>query len=397
MQELFEIQARLIEDLPGVPDRYIAGSINWKHRLILVKGSRGVGKTTLLLRQLHRQFGESRKGLYVSLDNLWFSENRLVDLADDLYKKGGTHLFVDEVHKYPNWSQHLKNIYDSYPKLHVVATGSSILELLKGNADLSRRAVVYDMHGLSFREFLQLKTGEKFDAISLKDLIRNHVAISRKICAKIRPLEFFNDYLKHGYYPFFMEGTDAYYTRLNNVINTSLETDIVLCRHVDPSYIIKLKRLLYMVALAPPMQPNLLKLSSTIEVSRQTILQYFDHLADAKLFSLLRESKKGYGTMTKPEKIYLQNTNLSYCISKEGANAGNLRETFFINQVSSHHKVEAPQDGDFIVDGHFTFEVGGKNKDRKQVKGIKNSFLALDNIEYGSGDRIPLWLFGFFY
>lgn len=397
MDSLFATHNRILDKLQDRFTRSLEAEINWNAQLIALQGARGVGKTTLFLKYIKKHYKDNPKALYVSLDNLYFSSNTLLDFAADFYKQGGRYLFIDEVHKYQNWSRELKNIYDSFPDLRVAFTSSSILEILKGNADLSRRVVIYDLKGLSFREYINISTGKQLESYSLKDIVTDHVAIAGKITKEVQPFVHWKNYLAFGHYPFYLEGNDMYNQRLMNVINITLDTDLVQCRNVEYSYINKLKKLLYMVAVSPPMQPNVAKLSQTIEASRATITQYFDYLRDARLVNLLKSDKKGYAHLAKPEKVYLHNTNLSYSIAPEAINPGNMRETFFFNQVGAFHKLTHTDKADFLVDGKYIFEIGGKNKTDYQIGKAKNSFIASDDIETGFGNKIPLWLFGFLY
>ncbi len=397
MNSLFENQSRLINSLAKPFSRYLEDQIDWKNRLIAIKGSRGVGKTTLMLKRIKEKFKNNSQCLYTSLDNLYFSSHSLLELADAFYKQGGKYLFLDEVHKYKNWSQEIKNIYDTYVDLKIIFTSSSILEILKGNADLSRRVVIYNLDGLSFREFLQIETSRLFEAHDLSDILKNHISIASNITKQIKPLAYWNKYLKHGYYPFYLDDLNTYHHRLANTINLILETDLPQCRNIDINYIPKLKKLLYMVAVSPPMQPNISKLSGIIETSRNTITLYFHYLEDAKLFQLLKADGNAYAPLSKPEKVYLHNTNLAYAIAKDGVNIGNLRETFFLNQTSILHHASSSTSGDFLVDEKLTFEIGGKGKDYNQIVGVKNSYIAADDIEIGYQNKIPLWLFGFLY
>lgn len=397
MDSLFATHNRILDKLKDRFVRPLEAEINWNAQLIALQGARGVGKTTLFLKYIKKHYKDTTKALYVTLDNLYFSSNTLLDFATDFYKQGGRHLFIDEVHKYANWSRELKNIYDSFPDLRVAFTSSSILEILKGNADLSRRVVIYDLKGLSFREYLSITTGKSFDTYSLKDIMTDHIVIAGKITKQVQPFVHWKNYLAYGHYPFYLEGTDMYNQRLMNVINITLDTDLVQCRNVEYSYINKLKKLLYMVAVSPPMQPNIAKLSQTIEASRATITQYFDYLRDARLVNLLKSDKKGNAHLVKPEKVYLHNTNLSYSIAPEAINSDNMRETFFFNQVGAFHMLTHTDEADFLVDGKYIFEIGGKNKTDFQIGKAKNAFIASDDIETGFGNKIPLWLFGFLY
>jgi predicted AAA+ superfamily ATPase len=377
--------------------RSIIDKISWEARLIGIKGPRGVGKTTLLLQYIKKNLPIDHSTLYVSLDNIWFAQNNLVDLVDDFAKRGGKYLFLDEVHKYPNWSIEIKNIYDDFPELKVVFTGSSMLEILNARADLSRRAVIYHMQGLSFREYLAIKTGQEFAVHSLEEIIANHVSISREILQKVKPLAHFGSYLNHGYFPFFQEVPTLYHQRLEEVVNMTLEIELPLLRSVDISYIPRLKHLLHIISESVPFIPNVTKLAERIGINRNTLVSYLFFLQEAHLTKNLYKDIKGITQMQKPEKIYLENTNFQFAFTPKNADLGNLRETFFINQLSNSHTVEYVKDGDFRIDGRYIFEVGGKNKSSEQIQGVKNSFIAADDIEYGNAKRIPLWLFGFMY
>ncbi len=368
--------------------------IDWNDRLIGVKGARGVGKTTFLLQHIKKTFGLDPSCIYISLDDLLFTNKDLYEVADTFYKTGGKYLFLDEVHKYQNWSLTLKNIYDSLPDLNVVFTGSSVLHIRQGNADLSRRAVIYDMEGLSFREFLNLESKNNFEAISLEELLKNHVSIAAEISSKLRPLAYFGNYLKYGYYPFYLENKTSYAKKLAETINLILEVDITYLNAIEPRYINKLKKLLHMMAVSVPVQPNILQLSTAIETSRNTVMNYLNYLEDGKLLHLLRKPSKGDAALAKPDKVYLHNTNLAWAIA-DGMDKGNSRETFFCSQVRPKHLVNIPLKGDFLLDGKYLFEVGGQNKTAVQIKDVPNSYLALDEIEIGHHNRIPLWLFGF--
>lgn len=377
--------------------RRLMDEINWDARLIGIKGARGVGKTTLLLQYIKKNLPLNHQTLYVSLDDIWFSENSLLALADDFTKKGGQYLLIDEVHKYPNWAQELKNIYDDHHSLKIVFTGSSLLEILNARADLSRRAVVYTMQGLSYREFINLVTQNQFSVYSLDDILLKHVDISREVNAKIRPLQHFNNYLKHGYYPFFREGDDLYFQRLEEVINLILEIELPLLRKVEVAYVNKLKQLLHIIAQSVPFTPNISKLSSRIGINRNTLISYLYFLQESHIIRNLYKDAKGITQLQKPDKVYLENTNLQYVLSQKQIDIGHTRETFFVNQLGYHHLVEYTAITDFKVNGRFTFEVGGAHKSNKQIKNIDNSFIVSDDIEFGYANKIPLWLFGFLY
>ncbi|MCC5917845.1 MAG: ATP-binding protein [Cryomorphaceae bacterium] len=397
MEALFRDHTRLVHSVNVKYRRYLYGQIDWNNRLTGITGARGTGKTTLLLQHIADNFSEMNKALYVSLDNIWFTKNTLLELVDYFQAHGGTHLFLDEVHRYPNWSIALKNIYDSYPDLKVVFTGSSILEIYRSNADLSRRAVTYNLLGLSFREFLNFENKLNIEPFTLEDILQNHQRIAGMIISQIKVLPEFKKYLEYGYYPFYREGIKAYPLRLKNVVNTILENDLPAIENIEYVTIHKIKKMLMIVASLVPFSPNIAKLSSEIETNRANTVRYLDYLQKAGLTINLFSSKKGMSLMNKPDKIYLENTNLQYALATSGVNKGNLRETFFANQVRSLHHVRISQQGDFLVDDTYMFEVGGSSKSFDQIKNIQNSFVVTDDTETGFGNKIPLWLFGFLY
>ncbi|MGK6350395.1 ATP-binding protein [Parapedobacter sp. DT-150] len=371
-------------------------TINWNARFIGIKGPRGVGKTTLLLQYIKSRLADRLDTvLYVSLDDIWFSNNKLVDLADDFVKRGGMYLFLDEVHKYPNWSQELKNVYDDHPALQLVFTGSSLLEILNTRADLSRRAIVYTMQGLSFREYLAIEHGETLVAASLADIVADHTAIAEHIIGKLKPLKYFSTYLEKGYYPYYQEEPDLYGQRVEETINMMLEIELPMLRNIDLAYVNKIKQLLLIIAEAAPFVPNVSKISERIGINRTTLLAYLHYLQEVGLTHNLFRASGGISRLQKPDKIFLENPNLAFVLGK--ANIGNVRETFFANQLSHGHKLEYAERGDFLVDDQFIFEVGGKDKSASQVRGIDNGYIAADDVELGYQHKIPLWLFGFLY
>ncbi|MEI8136920.1 MAG: AAA family ATPase [Bacteroidota bacterium] len=397
MDILYEKFHRKLEATSVAFTRSALNSIQWKARLIGIKGARGVGKTTLMLQYIKLHLPSDESTLYVSLDNIWFAQNSLSKLTDSFVKNGGKFLFLDEVHKYPNWSQELKNIYDDYPTLKIVFTGSSLLEILNARADLSRRAVIYSMQGLSYREFLNLKLNLNLPSFTLNELLENHLTIARALNKQIKPLQYFTEYLKSGYYPFFQEIPELYYQRLEEVVNLILEIELPLLRKVDVAYVPKLKQLLQIISESVPFIPNVSKLSERIGVNRNTFITYLYFLQEAHIIRNLYRDAKGITQLQKPDKIFLENTNFQYAFSPLNTNIGNLRETFFANQLSQLHLIEYTQHGDFSIDRKYTFEIGGKNKTTKQIKKIKNSYIVTDDLEYGNNNSIPLWLFGFLY
>lgn len=398
MDDLFEKYQKKIQNTSTLFVRSFIDDVNWDARLIGIKGARGVGKTTLLLQYMKLHLNnELEKSLYVSLDSVAFVNRNLVDLADQFVKKGGRYLFLDEVHKYANWAQELKNIYDDYPELKVVFTGSSLLEILNARADLSRRALIYTMQGLSFREYLVLETGKSFKRLSLEQLLENHIAAAQLINAEIKPFQYFEKYLQQGYYPFYKEQPENYAQRLEEIINMMLEIELPLLRGVDLGYIHKVKQLLAIISESVPFIPNVSNLSAKMGINRATLMNYLHYLAEIGLTINLYKDAKGNSKLQKPTKIYLENTNLMYVLSPSKANTGNVRETFFANQLGNKHKLSYHETADFFVDETYTFEIGGKDKSSKQIMNLGNGYIVSDAIEYGYQNRIPLWLFGFLY
>ncbi|MBN2612615.1 MAG: ATP-binding protein [Bacteroidales bacterium] len=398
MEHFFEKYQKKLEKVPVEFVRSLISEINWNSRLIGIKGARGVGKTTLLLQYIKLNlYSTLQSTLYVSLDNIWFSENKLVDLVDFFVKKGGQYLFLDEVHKYPNWSVELKNIYDDYPELKIVFTGSSLLEILNARADLSRRAIVYNMQGLSFREYLSMLSGTDFQIYGLSEILNNHTSIVQQITSKVKPFQYFSSYLNSGYYPFFTEQIDLYHTRIEEIINMIIEIELPLLRNVDVLYVNKLKQLLYVISASAPFIPNISKLSERIGINRQTLLTYLYNLNEAFLIFSVYKNASGITVFQKPDKVFLENTNLMYVFNPGILEKGNIRETFFANQLRSKHLVEISNESDFIIDKKYTIEIGGKKKNTKQINTIPDAYIVADDIEYGFANKIPLWLFGFLY
>jgi len=397
MDSLFRHYSRLISAVSTKFHRYLYNEIDWENRLIGIRGARGTGKTTMLLQHIKENFPDTSKALYVSLDNIWFSKNSLSELVEHFQSYGGTHLFLDEVHRYPGWAIELKNIYDSYPELSVVFTGSSILEIYKSNADLSRRAISYNLCGLSFREFLNFESDICIEPLSLNDVLHKHQAIATDITSKIKILPEYKKYLEHGYYPFYKEGVKSYNIRLQNIVNTILENDLPAVENVEYTTIHKIKKMLMIISSLVPFSPNITKLSTEIEANRANTIKYLSYLQKAGLIISYLSSQKGMSLMNKPDKIYFDNTNLLYALAESNVNAGNIRETFFANQMNVSHRVNTSKHGDFVVDDTYLFEIGGANKNFNQIKDLENSFVAIDDIETGYGNRIPLWMFGLLY
>lgn len=376
--------------------RYLVDKIDFNNRLIAIKGARGTGKTTLILQlaKLHLPLSTT---LYVSLDHIYFFDNKLYELAKQFVQFGGTHLLLDEVHKYPNWSRALKLIYDNFPELHVIFSSSSLLEIYKAEADLSRRAISYELKELSFREFLIFETGNKFPAYSLSNILDNHNLIATEFLQHFKPLPLFEKYLRTGVYPYYKENEDFYIQKLQNTINLIIEIDINAVEDVHFDTLVKLKKLLISIASSAPFTPNITKLSEKIGISRNMLVQSIKILERAGLVNELYKDNTGIGVLTKPEKLYLNNTNLMYAVAKENMNIGNVRETFFLNQFKYLYEINLSESTDFIVDKIYSFEIGGKNKTKNQIKNLEDAYIAKDGIEIGFGNIIPVWLFGFLY
>ncbi|WP_026953245.1 ATP-binding protein [Algoriphagus mannitolivorans] len=396
MDQLVELYRKLLLKTSLDFVRSLEPKVRWENRLIGIMGSRGVGKTTLVLQHIKKNFsGKENKALYVSLDHIWFASNSIFELAEEFSKKGGELLVLDEVHKYPNWSQEIKNIYDFNPELQVIFTGSSLLEILNSRADLSRRALIFQMHGLSFREFLKIEAGLDFPVFSLESIIEQHADIAPKILENVRPFEYFSTYLAKGYYPFYREFEEMYDSQVRAIINLILEIELPQLRKFDVAYLPKIKQLLGIIADSVPFIPNVSKLSDKIGLNRTTLLTYLNYLAESKITANLYSDTKGISLLQKPEKLYLENTNLAFALG-QNINEGNLRETFFLNQLSYGHQVTLPKKGDFLIDQKWLFEVGGKNKSLSSSDNMEIQ-IAADGIEIGHRNKIPLWLFGFLY
>ena len=368
--------------------RYMADRIDWNSRLVGIVGPRGVGKSTMLLQRLkaHRENGF---WLYVSADHTYFANHSLVDLADDFVKEGGTHLYIDEAHKYRNWSRELKQIYDVHPDLHVVFTGSSVLDITKGEADLSRRALMYSMQGLSFREYLELFHDVKTETYSLEEILSHKVELPVP-----HPLPLFREYLAFGYYPFAKESGFA--IRMEQIISQTIDSDIPQYADMLASTARKLKQMLAVIAELTPYKPNADSLATELHISKNNVPDYLVYLEKAGMIGLLRDDTGGLRGLGKVEKVYVDNPSLMTVLANGRPEIGHLRETFFYNQMRVMHKVLASRESDFVVDD-YTFEVGGRNKWKKQIHDIPNGIVVKDDIEFGHGIIVPLWHFGLTY
>lgn len=378
--------------------RPLAKTIDWNDRLISILGARGTGKTTLILQHIKANYGLSKEVLYITMDDIYFTNNLLSNFAQEFRQNGGKILFIDEVHKYPNWAREIKNIYDFYKDLNIVFTGSSIVDISRQNTDLSRRAVQYELTGLSYREFLSFTGTKTLAVIALQDLIDNHVEIAHNLFSNFKPLQHFNEYLRHGYYPFFIENINTYHLRLEKVVRLIIEQDLQFIAGFNPHHPRKIYQLLYILSTNVPFKPNISNLSEKMGITRNLIVEYLYYLNDAKLINSLSAAGKSISTLQKPDKIFLENTNLSFALSPNNTDKGSLREAFFMNQLkNAQHEINLPLKGDFLVDDKFTFEIGGKGKSTKQLAGVENSFIAVDDMEAGVGNKIPLWMFGLLY
>ena len=390
METLFEKSRAKVAEVSTNFVRNIHNEIAWDDRLIAILGARGVGKTTLILQhiKLHDNIATA---LYVSADNLWFTSHTLVELADSFYKNGGKTLYIDEIHRYSNWSIELKNIYDTYSGLKVVYTGSSILDIRRGGADLSRRHLEYNMFGLSFREYLILAHNINLPIHPIEDILAHRIQFPTN---EHRPIALFKEYMRSGYYPFFLQ-TD-YLSRLQQVVGQILEVDIPKYAELSLTTIEKLRRLMYVISQSVPFKPNYSKLGRDLECHRTSLSDLVLLLDKSQLIQILRDDSFGVSSLGKVDKIYLGNTNLAYALSDKEPELGNLRETVFLTSVKPKYDIMSSSVSDFKV-GKYTFEVGGKNKKQKQISGIDNAYVIKDDIEYGYQNVIPLWAFGFLY
>ena len=390
MQILKQLSDSLINRTDTTFLRYMYHILPWENRMTALVGPRGVGKTTLLLQYIKLHLNTTDT-LYINVESIYFASNSIFDTAMRFVQQGGKHLFIDEVHKYQGWATELKMIYDNLPDLHVVFTGSSILDIYKGTSDLSRRVLVYTMQGLSFREYLNMKLRLNLPAYSLDEILGNKVILLDKV---EHPLPLFTEYIRQGYYPFYNDM--GFYVRLNQIVGMTLEADIPQYANYSIAVSRKLKELMQIIADSVPFKPNMTNIAATINVDRKVLPDYFDLMARAGLIAALREATTGIRGLGKVEKLYLDNTNLSYALSSGVPETGNLRETFFLNQMRVNHAVANSPISDFLIEGK-TFEIGGKKKGQKQIAEDAEGYIVKDDIETGFGNVIPLWAFGFNY
>ena len=366
--------------------RYLYPQINWDARVIGIKGERGVGKTTMLLQRIKEKYSKPDDTFYISLDHYWFRAHELQDLIEFMYRRGITEFYIDEVHKYKGWSVILKNLVDEHDDLRIVYTGSSLLEI----------DIPYTLKGMSFREYLEYEGILKMDAVSLKDLLKDHVSIAMNITTKTKVLVAFDTYLRTGVYPFYRDAGQDFLVRLKEVVDTVIESDLPAVEKITFDTIEKCKKLLMIIAENVPLQPNVDRLAVSLGTTRDTLLKLLYKLDKAEILELLTVELKNYKKLVNPEKIFLGNTNLMYALSPR-IETGTLRETFFIDQCASVGTIQMPPKGDFLVNGKYLFEVGGEGKTFDQIADIPNIYLAVDGIETGYGARIPLWMFGLLY
>ncbi len=392
---LYRTSARLAKNTSTKIRRYLLQKINWNNHLIAIKGARGVGKTTLMLQRIKEAFSGS-EALYISLDNFWFTTHSLTEVVEYHYMQGGTHIFIDEVHKYPHWQTLIKNIADEYPDLYVVYTGSSMLKIDYSEGDLSRRQIVYTLYGLSFREFLEFEGVDVESAVALPYLLENHVQIASTYCDKVKIQPMFDKYLKTGYYPFYKRDGDGFDFRLQAIVRQVLNEDLPAVELVTYPTIQKVGKMMMILASKAPQTPNMAELFRQLETNRENGLRMLGFLERAGILSLLSGDTRSPKHLAKPDKILPNNANLMYALTGK-TDVGTMRESFFLSQLSAVAEVSYPQRGDFLVDRKYLFEVGGKNKGFEQIKDIANSYLAVDETEIGHHNRIPLWTFGLLY
>lgn len=393
MERLIEKSVKKVETVKQIKVRFLYDEIDWGQRLIIILGYRGTGKTTLLLQ---RMSAIETKSIYLSLDDIYFETNRLVNTVEQLYNLGYRLFLLDEVHKNLFWAKDIKQLYDDYNDLQIVATGSSILDISKGNADLSRRASVYNLPGLSFREYLLFSKNIILPKLNLAEIIQSHHSLAEDLLEMFVYKSDFKEFLLLGHFPFFIEAKQTYFQKLEETINTVMDSDIAPYAEFNHSTMRLMRKLLFVLSESVPFTPNINKLAEKLDSQRNTILKLLDYMHQAQLIHLLKTSASGTSYLQKPEKIYLQNTNFIHLFSPLQPNIGNIRETFFINQVSAVHTVTSPKYGDFFVADKYVFEIGGINKTNEQIRGVPEAYLALE-IESGVNNRIPLWMFGLLY
>jgi len=398
IQMLIDASDRLVSSVSLDFKRYLYPKIDWGERLLCVKGPKGTGKTTLILQHVKETFGGgSRKAVYIALDHIWFSNHQPIDAIEHFHSHGYTHVFIDEVHCYGDWSRLIKTAADFYPGLNIAYSGSSILKLSKGQSDLSRRQTVYLLKGMSFREFLAYEGVATFPKLELADILSDHRRIALEVCSKIKVLPLFSQYLQHGYYPFYKEAVGHFADKLSEVVNTVLNVDLPAVEGVTPPTVQKARKMLMVLAESCPQQPNMSALYRELETERNMGIRLLEALERAELFAGIDQGPGKLKHLSRPAKIFLGDTNLMSALVPQ-PDVGALRETFFANQLrASGHAVTTPDSGDFIIDGKWLFEIGGAKKRFSQIRDLPDSYVVNDGVELGIGNKIPLWLFGFLY
>lgn len=403
MDALFRKSDRLLANTQTEIIRDKMDDIHWNTQLISIMGAKGVGKSTLIRQYLkqHYALGDHRV-LYCSADTVDFSMRTLVSLAEEFVMRGGELLVIDEIHKYhsgtADWSREIKEIYELFPDLKMIVSGSSLLQLKEGDADLSRRAIKYTMLGLSFREALRFYHGLSFPRWSLEDILAHPYDLWQEVSSKCRPVALFKEYLEKGYYPFLLEGEGEYYTKIEQVVNYIIETELPRICKVDVANVRKLQALIALICSEVPFELNANKIAAALEIGRDTVVEYLKYLGDAKVLNLLYSDKKKIGKLTKPDKVYLENPNIIHALAPTKVDVGTLRETFAIGSLSESHNVEyGKTQGDFKIDSRYTFEIGGRSKDFSQIAGVKDSYVFADDWDIPDGAKLPLWMLGFLY
>ena len=403
MDALFRKSDRLLANTRTEIIRDKMDEIHWNAQLISIMGAKGVGKSTLIKQYLKQNYAlGDRRVLYCSADTVDFSMRTLVGLAEEFVMRGGELLVIDEIHKYhsgtADWSREIKEIYELFPDLKLIVSGSSLLQLREGDADLSRRAIKYTMPGLSFREALRFYHGLSFPKWSLEDILAHPYDLWQMVSDKCKPVALFKEFLEKGYYPFLLEGEGEYYTKIEQVVNYIIETELPRICKVDVANVRKLQALINMICSEVPFELNANRIAAALEIGRDTVVEYLKYLGDAKVLNLLYSDKKKIGKLSKPDKVYLENPNILYALAPTKVEIGTLRETFAIGSLSESHNVEyGKAQGDFKVDGKYTFEIGGRSKDFSQIAGVKDSYVFADDWDMPDGAKLPLWMLGFMY
>ncbi|ADE82873.1 ATPase AAA [Xylanibacter ruminicola] len=403
MDALFRKSDRLLANTSTEIVREIANTIHWNAQLISIIGAKGVGKSTLIKQYIKQNYEPGdRRVLYCSADTVDFSTRTLVELAEEFTVRGGELLAIDEIHKYKSgntdWSREIKEIYELYPDLKLIVSGSSLLKLKEGDADLSRRAVKYTLAGLSFREALRFYHGLEFEKWTLDDILKHPYDLWQTVSTKCKPNALFKEYLKKGYYPFLLEGEGEYHTKIEQVVNYIIETELPQICKVDVANVRKLQALVAMICSEIPFALNANRIAAALEIGRDTVVEYLKYLGDAKVLNLLYSEKKKIGKLSKPDKVYLENPNIMYALAPTKVEIGTLRETFAVGSLTESHNVEyGKAQGDFLVDSKYTFEIGGRSKDFSQIAGIKDSYIFADDWDMPDGAKLPLWMLGFLY